>query len=107
MNEEEELLFCLFLVFVVFFLIEMENENDTATSLNWGNDDFEDSLLTNFDLEKACTLNNSRLRNDEKYSGFDNNSGDSWIYPNNLPVRSYQFEIARNSLFRNTLVVLP
>lgn len=74
---------------------------------DWNDEDFDESLLTSFDLEKACTLNISKLRNDEKYAGFDNNTGESWIYPNNLPVRSYQFDIARNSLFRNTLVVLP
>lgn len=90
-----------------------EMENSTNSSIGristnaWNEGDFEDSLLTDFDLEKACTLNVSRLRDDERYSGFDNNSGQSWIYPKNLPVRSYQFEIARNSLFRNTLVVLP
>lgn len=79
---------------------------EAEPSSNWA-DDFEDSLLTDFDLEKACSLNISKLRSDERYSGFDNNSGETWIYPSNLPVRSYQFEIARNSLFRNTLVVLP
>lgn len=81
---------------------EAPAEDDT-----WNDEDFEESLLSNFDLEKACTLNLSKLRTDDRYAGFDNNVGQSWIYPSNLPVRSYQFEIARNSLFRNTLVVLP
>lgn len=52
-------------------------------------------------------MNESRLRTDEKYCGFDNNFGDSWIYPTNLPIRNYQFNITRAALFKNTLVVLP
>ncbi|KAJ3337557.1 hypothetical protein HDU93_000848 [Gonapodya sp. JEL0774] len=31
----------------------------------------------------------------------------SWIYPTNMPVRSYQIDIVRRSLFQNTLVSLP
>lgn len=49
----------------------------------------------------------ARLRTDPKYSGFDNNVGDSWIYPTNYPVRRYQYDITHAALFRNTLVVLP
>lgn len=49
----------------------------------------------------------ARLRTDPKYCGFDNNVGDSWIYPTNYPVRRYQYDITHAALFRNTLVVLP
>lgn len=49
----------------------------------------------------------SKLRTDPSYQGFDNNCGDSWIYPTNYPVRQYQYDICRVALFRNTLVVLP
>ncbi|KXS20023.1 P-loop containing nucleoside triphosphate hydrolase protein [Gonapodya prolifera JEL478] len=31
----------------------------------------------------------------------------TWIYPTNLPVRAYQLDIVRRSLFQNTLVSLP
>lgn len=52
-------------------------------------------------------LDTTKLRTDEKYIGFDNNSGDAWIYPINYPIRKYQYEITKSSLFKNTLVVLP
>ena len=49
----------------------------------------------------------SRLRDGEQHMGFDNNMGDSWIYPSNLPCRSYQMSIVQAALYNNTLVVLP
>lgn len=49
----------------------------------------------------------SKLRIEPNYRGFDNNCGDSWIYPTNYPVRQYQYDICQTALFRNTLVVLP
>lgn len=52
-------------------------------------------------------LNDSCLRTDAAYEGFDNNVGDTWIYPTNYPVRRYQHDISHMALFRNTLVVLP
>lgn len=45
-----------------------------------------------------------RLRTDYKYNGFDSSMGSTWIYPTNYPVRQYQFNISRVSLFKNTLV---
>ncbi|KAL9695864.1 hypothetical protein quinque_015149 [Culex quinquefasciatus] len=48
-----------------------------------------------------------QLRKDDRYAGFDNNVGDSWIYPTNYPLRQYQFTITQAALFKNTLVVLP
>ncbi|XP_038122822.1 uncharacterized protein LOC6050823 [Culex quinquefasciatus] len=48
-----------------------------------------------------------QLRKDDRYAGFDNNVGDSWIYPTNYPLRQYQFSITQAALFKNTLVVLP
>ncbi|CDZ98028.1 DEAD-box like helicase [Phaffia rhodozyma] len=38
---------------------------------------------------------------------FDAEAGKTWIYPINLPLRSYQLNIVRKSLFTNTLVALP
>lgn len=52
-------------------------------------------------------LDLTRLRTDHVYDGFDNNVGDSWIYPTNLPRRDYQFNICKTALYTNTLVVLP
>lgn len=49
-------------------------------------------------------LDTSKLRNDDKYIGFDNNVGDSWIYPTNYPVRKYQYDITKLALFKNVLV---
>ncbi|XP_017057211.1 uncharacterized protein LOC108098648 [Drosophila ficusphila] len=39
--------------------------------------------------------------------GFDSATGHNWIYPTNLPLRSYQQTIVQSALFKNTLVVLP
>lgn len=39
--------------------------------------------------------------------GFDMDTGAHWLYPNNLPLRSYQHSIVQAALYRNTLVVLP
>ncbi|KAG4080198.1 hypothetical protein HA402_008269 [Bradysia odoriphaga] len=47
-----------------------------------------------------------QLRTDTHH-GFDNNSGDTWIYPTNYPIRKYQHDIVYNALFKNTLVCLP
>lgn len=39
--------------------------------------------------------------------GFCTSAGSLWIYPTNCPVRDYQLQITRTSLFCNTLVCLP
>ncbi|KAH8384522.1 hypothetical protein KR200_003494 [Drosophila serrata] len=44
---------------------------------------------------------------DEDCEGFDMATGHSWIYPKNLPLRSYQHSIVHSALYKNTLVVLP
>ena len=43
----------------------------------------------------------------ETTSGFDTACGTQWIYPSNLPTRSYQYNIVQKALFTNTLVTLP
>ena len=43
----------------------------------------------------------------ETTNGFDVTCGTQWIYPNNLAVRSYQYNIVQKALFTNTLVTLP
>lgn len=59
-----------------------------------------------YDLAEVLdyAVDTSKLRCDEKYNGFDNNVGGSWIYPTNYPVRDYQHKITEVSLFKNTLV---
>ena len=39
--------------------------------------------------------------------GFDESCGSQWIFPSNLPTRSYQYNIVQKALFTNTLVTLP
>ena len=43
----------------------------------------------------------------ETRTGFDTTCGSQWIYPSNLPTRSYQYNIVQKALFTNTLVTLP
>ena len=43
----------------------------------------------------------------ETTDGFDTSSGTQWIYPSNLPTRSYQYNIVQKALFTNTMVTLP
>lgn len=76
------------------------------------------STLSELDLSDLCdesflrlldepfdpNENAARLRADAKYNGFDAGAGNMWIYPTNYPVRQYQFNICRASLFKNTLV---
>lgn len=63
------------------------------------------SVLDNYNEEKALKhlTEKSELRTD-RHTGFDNNSGDTWIYPTNYTVRKYQHDIVYNALFKNTLV---
>ncbi|XP_037895927.1 uncharacterized protein LOC119641383 [Glossina fuscipes] len=59
-------------------------------------------------LEDPLPANDtSRLRADELFLGFDNTTGDTWIYPSNMPCRSYQLSMTQAALYRNTLIVLP
>ncbi|KAL5776376.1 hypothetical protein ACOSP7_009302 [Xanthoceras sorbifolium] len=46
---------------------------------------------------------------DEKtcYVEIDAEAAKTWIYPVNVPVRDYQFNITKTALFSNTLVALP
>ena len=43
----------------------------------------------------------------ETPNGFDVVSGAQWVYPSNLPMRTYQYNIVQKALFTNTLVTLP
>ncbi len=81
-----------------------------ATELNIDDDsedlwDISNGLLDNYNEDNVLKQfkEKDHLRTD-RHTGFDNNSGDTWIYPTNYPVRKYQYEIVHNALFKNTLV---
>lgn len=66
----------------------------------------DDSVLELMDNPYNPNISTARLRTDYKFNGFDSSLGTSWIYPTNYPIRQYQFNISRVSLFKNTLVIL-
>lgn len=45
--------------------------------------------------------------NDPETKGFSLSTGNTWIYPENYPVREYQYNIVKTALYYNTLVCLP
>ncbi|KAJ1510928.1 hypothetical protein HMI56_006025 [Coelomomyces lativittatus] len=47
------------------------------------------------------------LKNASSMHPFDPTAITSWIYPTNMPVRDYQFNIVQKALFNNTLVCIP
>lgn len=55
-------------------------------------------------VKPAPSLNTSLY---EEIPGFDMESGKTYIYPTNFPIRDYQFNIVKKCLFKNTLVSLP
>lgn len=65
---------------------------------------FDESVLQLMDEPFDLKVNDINLRTDVKYKGFDSTMGNKWIYPTNYPVRQYQYNISRVSLFKNTLV---
>lgn len=73
----------------------------------WEELDLDDTALQSLLDNPLEESDSSRLRCGEQHVGFDNTMGESWIYPNNLPCRSYQMSIVQAALYRNTLVVLP
>jgi superfamily II RNA helicase len=60
---------------------------------------------------EACTIGigDDQLLSTQHFdtSGFDRVAGAVWIYPDNMPTRSYQYEIVQQCLHKNTMVVLP
>ncbi|KAI4504437.1 hypothetical protein M0802_000908 [Mischocyttarus mexicanus] len=47
------------------------------------------------------------ISTDLETTGFDLSAGKTWIYPENYPIRKYQYNIVKKALFFNTLVCLP
>ena len=54
--------------------------------------------------QSADELSDSEI---DDIKGFHKAAGRVYIYPTNYPVRDYQFNIVRDALYRNTLVMLP
>lgn len=50
---------------------------------------------------------NPQISSDPETKGFDLSAGQTWIYPENYPIRDYQFKIVQASLYMNTIVCLP
>lgn len=53
------------------------------------------------------SLENVEISNDPETKGFSLSAGNTWIYPENYPVRQYQYNIVKSALYQNTLVCLP
>nr|XP_012151506.1 PREDICTED: Fanconi anemia group M protein isoform X1 [Megachile rotundata] len=49
----------------------------------------------------------SQISSDPETKGFDLSAGKTWIYPENYPIRDYQYNIVQACLYKNTLVCLP
>ncbi|XP_070530215.1 Fanconi anemia group M protein-like isoform X2 [Cardiocondyla obscurior] len=49
----------------------------------------------------------ARISNYLETKGFDFSTGNTWIYPDNFPVREYQYNIVKSALYHNTLICLP
>ncbi|XP_001660079.2 uncharacterized protein LOC5571977 [Aedes aegypti] len=82
--------------------------NATSYSLNDSEMlDCDEGVLQLMDKPFSQLVDGMQLRKNDRYAGFDNNAGSSWIYPTNYPVRKYQYSIVQAALFKNTLVVLP
>lgn len=95
-----------------FFFTKMNVSNQSSknrSTVNQNEDElsdlnFDESALQLIDKPFDPKVNSSNLRTDYKYNGFDSTMGNAWIYPTNYPVRQYQHNISRVSLFKNTLV---
>lgn len=80
------------------------SKNDSTTNQSELDLSFDESVLQLIDEPFQMKVNQSKLRTDFKYSGFDSTMGNTWIYPTNYPIRQYQLHISRVSLYKNTLV---
>ncbi|ALC41120.1 CG7922 [Drosophila busckii] len=79
---------------------------------DWNADEeFDDADLAILDSQttrnEAKPAAQQTFDGDVDYDGFDAAAGHNWLYPNNLPLRTYQHNIVQAALYRNTLVVLP
>ena len=79
-------------------LKKISDKDKQDTSTHDKNDSVVTILEKNGKKEVFSTINSE---------GFDKEAGEKWIYPINLPIRSYQINIVQKALFNNTLVCLP
>ncbi|XP_040174747.1 uncharacterized protein LOC120906800 [Anopheles arabiensis] len=79
-------------------LADLENRSDVLNQTSYSLAD------ASFTRNDSYQLN---LRRNGDCDGFDASTGESWIYPVDVPVRQYQYAITEAALFKNTLVVLP
>ncbi|XP_043930200.1 Fanconi anemia group M protein isoform X2 [Protopterus annectens] len=66
-----------------------------------------ESLLNAATCQQPGASKNNQVVSIENLPGFDISAGDVWIYPTNYSLRQYQFSIAQECLYKNTLVCLP
>ncbi|XP_025986160.1 Fanconi anemia group M protein isoform X2 [Solenopsis invicta] len=58
-------------------------------------------------MESQSIISQNTISRDPETKGFDLSAGNTWIYPENYPVRQYQYNIVKSALDRNTMVCLP
>jgi ATP-dependent DNA helicase MPH1 len=79
------------------------DDEDEDEAGNGADDDGEDG---SFDQFPAPAIALGELPAEMKHA-LDVEAAQTWVYPVNLPLRDYQFNIVRAALFRNTLAALP
>ena len=84
---------------------EKDKLTDKLSTDKINNSDLFDFFKTHSKAQNCAQSSTSSSQND--YEGFDKEAGKIWIYPTNLPIRSYQINIVQKALFNNTLVCLP
>ena len=90
-----------------------EKRQETEEVIELSEKDLEEFFEDDDLLDETHTASNATptdAHNSSLYEdipGFDSESGDSYVYPINYPLRDYQFNIVKKCLFKNTLVCLP
>lgn len=64
-------------------------------------------MFNYIELNEMEVMQNPDISTDSQTNGFDLSAGNIWIYPENYPVREYQFNIVNKALYYNTLICLP
>ncbi|XP_015190846.1 PREDICTED: Fanconi anemia group M protein isoform X2 [Polistes dominula] len=65
------------------------------------------SFMNDLEMSEIEIIQDPDISTDLETNGFDLSAGKIWIYPENYPVREYQYNIVEKALFYNTLVCLP
>ncbi|XP_014603287.1 PREDICTED: Fanconi anemia group M protein isoform X1 [Polistes canadensis] len=63
--------------------------------------------MDDLEVNEMESIQDPDISTDLETNGFDLSAGNTWIYPDNYPVREYQYNIVKKALFYNTLVCLP